>query len=335
MILSDDDEGEQVLERSLSQKLDSLLGSKSTFTPKWADSVRMIMGSAGSVSPRTNCSTNTSSPSVMSSDGDHGQHDRHSCLDREITELEGADKFFSSVSRTFKLQPTFLRMTTPFSIHKDVLHLHFKTFKQALTKLRHGVFTSERSECLRLGAWYCRWVAYVANGLGSVELPPAWLIESHVGLERLTFATHLTFNLVLHKNMWSCESLRLCTCNYTLHVQMQQLYFHNFSKLRKQRHVSGISIKSLLKYMSQEIQQANRLHETESLDHCQSGCNWHAFGMSCRKHKSVLSSAANAIYWETCTGGATDNTWCRHSANSNRKKIFSVWQGLSPKLCAR
>lgn len=69
--------------------------------------------------------------------------------------------------------------------------------------------------------------------------------------------------------------------------------------------------------------------------HCQSGSNWLAFGTSCRKHKSVLSSAANAIHWETCTGGATDNAWCWYSANSNRKKILSVWQGLSPKLCAR
>jgi hypothetical protein len=147
MILSDDDEGEQVLERSLSEKLDSLLGSKSSFTPKWADSVRMIMGSADSVSPRTNCSTNTSSPSMISSDGDHGQHDRHSCLDREITDLEGADKFFSSVSRTFKLQPTVLRITSPLSLHKDRLYVHSKTLKQVLTKLRHVVLTSESNEC--------------------------------------------------------------------------------------------------------------------------------------------------------------------------------------------
>lgn len=127
-----------MLERSLSKKLDSLLGSKSSFTPKWADSVRMIMGSADSVSPRTNCSTNTSSPSMITSDGDHGQYDRHSCLDREITDLEGADKFFSSVSKTFKLQPTvLLRMTSPLSLHKDRLYVHFKTdIKAGIDKIK-------------------------------------------------------------------------------------------------------------------------------------------------------------------------------------------------------
>ena len=153
---------------------------------------------------------------------------------------------------------------------------------------------------------------------------------------KVNLCNHPTSNLVLLKNMWSCESVRLCTCNYTLHVQMQQLYFHNSSKLRKQRHVSGSRISFLItllpetwrcflsfwKYMSQETQQANRLHETDYLGHCQSGSNWLAFGTSCRKHKSVLSSAANAIHWETCTGGATDNAWCWYSANSNRKKIL-------------
>lgn len=199
MILTDDDEGEQVLERSLSENLDSLLGSKSSLTPKWADSVRMIMGSVDSVSPRTNFSTNTSSPSMVSSDDDHGQHDRHGCLDREITELEGADKFFSSICRTFNLQPTVLRMTTPLSLHKDRLYEHFKTLKQVLTKSRHTVLIKWKKWMLKTWrlmvqvTWSCcerRWECRTHTGV--VPWIACWTWK-------VNLCNHLTFNLV---NMW-------------------------------------------------------------------------------------------------------------------------------------
>lgn len=82
-----DDNVKQMSPLSLSQSLDSLLGSKSSLTTEWADSVRSIMNSAcGSPMTCNSCTVSLSS----SSDGDNA-HNRQECLDREIGKLEGED----------------------------------------------------------------------------------------------------------------------------------------------------------------------------------------------------------------------------------------------------
>ncbi|XP_073393077.1 kinesin-like protein KIN-14O isoform X2 [Physcomitrium patens] len=79
-----DDNVKQMSPLSLSQSLDSLLGSKSSLTTEWADSVRSIMNSAcGSPMTCNSCTVSLSS----SSDGDNA-HNRQECLDREIGKLE-------------------------------------------------------------------------------------------------------------------------------------------------------------------------------------------------------------------------------------------------------
>ena len=106
-----------------------------------------------------------------------------------------------------------------------------QTLKQVLTKLRHVVLNSEKNECWRLGAWCCRWVGYVANGLGSVELPPAWLIESHVGLERLTCATTpppiLSSSRICEAvNLWGCAHVTIpcmCKCSNSTFIILRNL----------------------------------------------------------------------------------------------------------------
>ncbi|KAG0627536.1 hypothetical protein M758_2G209200 [Ceratodon purpureus] len=86
----EDHDGKQMSPISLSQSLDSLLGSKSSLTTEWADSVRSIMNSScGSPRSATSCSgcTNSSLASTSSSDGEN-VHDRQQCLSQEIANLE-------------------------------------------------------------------------------------------------------------------------------------------------------------------------------------------------------------------------------------------------------
>jgi hypothetical protein len=104
----EDDDGKQMSPLSLSQSLDSLLGSKSSLTTEWADSVRSIMNSSCGSPRTTSCSgcTNLSLVSTSSSDGEN-VHDRQHCLDQEIAKLEGEDTLdhflFSEITSTLAL----------------------------------------------------------------------------------------------------------------------------------------------------------------------------------------------------------------------------------------
>lgn len=84
-----DPDGKQIMSPlSLSQSLDSLLGSKSSLTTEWADSVRSIM----------NNSSACGSPMTCTSSSDHSLqenvHDRQHCLDLELAKLEGENSRF-------------------------------------------------------------------------------------------------------------------------------------------------------------------------------------------------------------------------------------------------
>lgn len=89
--VEDHDGSRQISPLSLSQSLDSLLGSKSSLTTEWADSVRSIMNSSACGSPMTGsgCSLSLTSSSSGSDHGENVNHDRQHCLDLEIAKLEG------------------------------------------------------------------------------------------------------------------------------------------------------------------------------------------------------------------------------------------------------